>query len=69
LTSSPRIGRPRRSRQAGSGDLLFVASLVDSLDDLGASDLGALSPDKDLEVASTERNAIRLALLIARLTR
>jgi glutamate carboxypeptidase len=55
--------------QRGAGDIQFVASLVDSLDGLGAVGNGAHSPEEDLEVASIERATIRAALLIYRLTR
>jgi glutamate carboxypeptidase len=53
----------------GAGDIQFVAPLVDSLDGLGATGVGAHSPDEDLELASVERTAIRTALLVYRLTR
>lgn len=55
--------------QRGAGDVQFVASLVDSLDGLGAAGGGAHTPDEWLDIASIERGAIRAALLIYRLTR
>jgi glutamate carboxypeptidase len=45
----------------GAGDIQFVAPLIDSLDGLGASGVGAHSPDEDLALASVARTAIRTA--------
>jgi len=58
---------PPESR--GAGDIQFAAPYVDSLDGLGASGEGAHSPNESLDTASIERNTIRAALLIYRLTR
>lgn len=55
--------------QRGAGDVQFVAPLVDSLDGLGAAGGGAHTPDEYLEIDSIQRNAVRAALLIYRLTR
>jgi glutamate carboxypeptidase len=60
---------PVPAEARGAGDIQFVAPLIDSLDGLGASGIGAHSPNEDLELASVERAAIRTALLLYRLTR
>ena len=54
--------------QRGAGDVQFVAPYTVGLDGLCAQGLGAHTDDKDLEIASIERGAIRAALLIYRLT-
>jgi glutamate carboxypeptidase len=53
----------------GAGDIQFVAPYVDCLDGLGASGGNSHTPDEYLNPESIERNAIRAALLIYRLTR
>jgi glutamate carboxypeptidase len=53
----------------GAGDVQFVAPFVDCLDGLGASGGGAHTPDEYLNPESIERNTIRAALLIYRLTK
>ena len=53
----------------GSGDIQFAAPHVDCIDGLGPSGRGAHTVDEELEVASIERNAIRAAIMIYRLTR
>ena len=53
----------------GGGDIQFVATLIDSLDGLGATGSGSHSPDEDLELPSIERATIRTAIFIYRLTR
>ncbi len=53
----------------GAGDIQFVAPFVDCLDGLGASGGGSHSPNEYLHSESIERNAIRAALLMTRLTR
>ncbi|MBL8514153.1 MAG: hypothetical protein JNJ55_09215 [Betaproteobacteria bacterium] len=53
----------------GAGDVQFVAPYVDCLDGLGASGGGAHTPNEFLYTDSIEKNAIRAALMIYRLTR
>lgn len=53
----------------GAGDVQFVAPYVDCLDGLGAAGGGAHTPNEFLYADSIEKNAIRAALLIHRLTR
>ncbi len=53
----------------GAGDVQFVAPFVDCLDGLGAAGGGAHTPNEFLYADSIEKNAIRAALLIYRLTR
>jgi glutamate carboxypeptidase len=53
----------------GSGDIQFAAPHVDCLDGLGPIGRGAHTVDEEMEIASIERNAIRAALMIYRLTR
>lgn len=53
----------------GAGDIQFVAPFVDCLDGLGASGGGSHSPGEYLNPESIERNAIRAAILMHRLTR
>jgi len=55
--------------ERGSGDIQFAAAHVDSLDGLGPAGRGAHSVDEEMDVASIERNAIRAAIMIYRLTR
>jgi glutamate carboxypeptidase len=53
----------------GAGDIQFVAPLLDCLDGLGAVGGGSHSPNEYLNPESIERNAIRAAVLMHRLTR
>lgn len=53
----------------GAGDIQFVAPLLDCLDGLGAVGGGSHSPGEYLNPESIERNAIRAAILMSRLTR
>ncbi|MBL8519358.1 MAG: M20/M25/M40 family metallo-hydrolase [Betaproteobacteria bacterium] len=53
----------------GAGDVQFVAPFVDCLDGLGSSGGGAHTPNEFLYTDSIEKNAIRAALMIYRLTR
>ncbi len=53
----------------GAGDIQFVAPYVDCLDGLGAVGGGSHSPGEYLNPESIERNAIRAAILMTRLTR
>ncbi len=53
----------------GAGDIQFVAPMLDCLDGLGAVGGAAHSPGEYLNPESIERNAIRAALLMVRLTR
>jgi glutamate carboxypeptidase len=53
----------------GAGDIQFVASRLDCLDGLGAVGGGSHSPSEYLNPESIERNAIRSAILMHRLTR
>ena len=53
----------------GAGDTQFVASRLDCLDGLGAVGGGSHSPSEYLNPESIERNAIRSAILMHRLTR
>jgi glutamate carboxypeptidase len=55
--------------ERGAGDVQFVAPIIDGLDGLGAKGHGAHSPNEDMEIASIEKNTIRAALLLYRLTR
>ena len=55
--------------ERGSGDIQFAAAHVDSLDGLGPTGRGAHTVDEEMEIASLERNAIRAAIMIYRLTR
>ncbi len=51
----------------GAGDIQFVASMLDSLDALGAAGGGAHSPNEFLYPDSIERGAVRAAILMHRL--
>jgi glutamate carboxypeptidase len=53
----------------GAGDIQFVAPFLDCLDGLGAVGGGSHSPSEYLNPESIERNAIRAAILMHRLTR
>jgi glutamate carboxypeptidase len=53
----------------GAGDIQFAAPYADGLDGLGAAGGGAHTPGEFLYVDSIERNALRAAILIHRLTR
>jgi len=53
----------------GSGDIQYAAAHVDSLDGLGPTGRGSHSVDEEMEIASIEKNAIRAAIMIYRLTR
>ncbi len=53
----------------GAGDIQFVAPYVDCLDGLGAAGGATHSPGEYLNPESIERNAIRAAILMSRLTR
>ncbi len=53
----------------GSGDVQFTAPHVAGLDGLGASGGGAHTPFEFLHADSIEKNAVRAAILIYRLTR
>jgi glutamate carboxypeptidase len=55
--------------ERGAGDVQWVAPLVDTLDGIGPDGRGAHTDNEDLEIASIERNAIRAAVMIYRLTR
>lgn len=55
--------------ERGAGDVQFVAPFIDGLDGLGAKGHGAHSPNEDMEIASIEKNTIRAALMLYRLTR
>ena len=53
----------------GAGDIQFVAPLLDCLDGLGAVGGGSHTPGEYLNPESIERNAIRAAILMSRLTK
>ena len=53
----------------GAGDIQFVAPYLDCLDGLGAVGGGSHSPGEYLNPESIERNAIRAAILMSRLTK
>ena len=53
----------------GSGDVQFAAPYVDCIDGLGPTGRGTHSVDEEMEVASIERNAIRAAIMMHRMTR
>ena len=53
----------------GSGDVQFAAPHTDCIDGLGPTGRGSHTVDEELSVASIERNAIRAAVMMHRLTR
>jgi glutamate carboxypeptidase len=55
--------------ERGAGDVQWVAPIIDALDGIGPIGRGSHTDNEDLEIASLERNAIRAAVTIYRLTR